>query len=175
MSDLSEDEVDVLVKCWHKDSIQRRAGEEVRRHRSALAADRKRVREVVETEAAAVLGPNGPLGVRSWDVLAHQIATRVADQLATARPLPGDVKALLDYLDEIEAEADRDARSGDVKAIRRGRDVVRCLAAARPMLSKDDRLILNWLFNITDYGADGNTEGMAARASVLLRRLLSAT
>lgn len=55
--------------------------------RSAQAADRERVREVVETAAAAVLGPNGPLGARSWDVLAHQIATRVAVQLAAARPV----------------------------------------------------------------------------------------
>ena len=60
---------------------------ELVQYRSALAVDMERVRSVVETEAAAVLGPNGPLGVRSWDVLAHQIATRVTGQLATARPM----------------------------------------------------------------------------------------
>lgn len=63
---------------------------EIRRHRSALAADRERVRSVVERAAAGVLGPNGPLGFHSWDVLAHLIATRAAEQLATVRPVLTD-------------------------------------------------------------------------------------
>lgn len=71
-----------LIQC---DQLQR-AALEIQRHRSALPADMERVRSVVTNTIDAVLTERkykAALGTEAWKIV-HDIATRAAEQLATA-------------------------------------------------------------------------------------------
>lgn len=92
------------------DEVQKK-NEEIRLLKEARAADAERVRSVVESAAAGILGPNGPV-TGSWDVAARAIADGVAKQLPAmsaedlatlrgmreSRYLSADEAALLDRL-----------------------------------------------------------------------------
>jgi len=71
--------------------------EELLAHRSAIAADKERVRHVVTDAAWAVLDHPEFKELRSFDVAA-EIATRAAEQLATSVPPSESDRAALTWL-----------------------------------------------------------------------------
>lgn len=96
--------------------------EQLRRHRSALAADRERVREVVCDLLDDAFARTAPwLSVSQHRAIVDAIANRATDQLATAAVGMGEadrreLDELLSYLAGQRAEADRDGLSGTAAA-----------------------------------------------------------